>query len=69
MCGAPPVIENGGPDIDTLPSVLDVGKNLTYVCDEGYSFRSDGMTSRVVTCMEGQYYSHIENCQGTYRLI
>ncbi|XP_067935072.1 sushi, von Willebrand factor type A, EGF and pentraxin domain-containing protein 1-like [Watersipora subatra] len=63
MCGPPPVIQNGGPDIATLPQTMDVGDSLVYKCNIGYSFRNDAAVERVVSCLLGAYYSAIENCQ------
>lgn len=62
VCPSPPVIENGAPDLAVLPNIMDVGDSLTYKCNEGYSFKSDATTERLVTCLEGPFYSAIENC-------
>ena len=64
MCGPPPEVSNGRPvDVAEIPDWMDVGQSLVYECDEGYSFKSDGLTNRTVTCMIGSYYSEIESCQ------
>lgn len=60
------MVENGYADIAEIPRTLDVGFSITYKCNEGFSFRSDGATERVVTCLPGAYYSHLENCQGEF---
>lgn len=63
VCESPPVIANGGPDVLEIPELMDVGKNITYKCRPGFSFRADRSTERVVECLRGAYYSAIENCQ------
>lgn len=63
VCGRPPEIENGYPDIPVMPETMDVDKTITYKCNPGYSFPSDGAEARVVKCMVGSSYSFLENCQ------
>ena len=62
VCGPSPTIAFGSPLL--LPEFpVNVGENVTYVCDENYIFKGIGDTV-TIECLLGGFWSKISNCVG-----
>lgn len=58
-CGAVPVVANGVADAN--PS-LTVGSEVTYQCDVGYEFRTEGVDVYTIECQADDTWTDISDC-------